>query len=348
MSDIGKMPDDPGPKRISKSLILVVVGIVIAASAILLNVNFDSTPKTPQTQTSRIDELKNAAKGISAKIPKQTGLPSFDVVRVSPNGDAVFAGRAVPGSTVVILDGDKEIGRVVADSRGEWVFIPIGPLQPGNRSFGLKMLVEGKEPILSKSVVALAVPEHGRTLAGGSASGESQALAVLVPRDGKGQSRVLQKPSTSETALDISIDSVDYDDKGALSISGRSKPGAQVRVYIDNAFVGQSKSDKNGLWVLSPDTPVSPGLHALRADQVDDKGGVLARTEIPFSRAEETAAMKPGSFVVVQPGNSLWRLARRTYGQGVQYTLIFEANKNQIRNPNLIYPGQVFALPSGK
>ena len=47
----------------------------------------------------------------------------------------------------------------------------------------------------------------------------------------------------------------------------------------------------------------------------------------------------------VQPGNSLWRLARRSYGEGLRYTDIYEANKDQIRNPDLIYPGQVFVLP---
>ncbi|HCR67353.1 MAG TPA: hypothetical protein DIW38_12725, partial [Oceanicaulis sp.] len=49
--------------------------------------------------------------------------------------------------------------------------------------------------------------------------------------------------------------------------------------------------------------------------------------------------------VIVQPGNSLWRIARRLYGEGLQYTVIYEANRDQIRDPNLIYPGQVFSAP---
>ena len=51
-------------------------------------------------------------------------------------------------------------------------------------------------------------------------------------------------------------------------------------------------------------------------------------------------------FIVVQPGNSLWRLARKTFGSGFGYTTIYEANKDQIKDPNLIFPGQVFVLPS--
>ena len=55
--------------------------------------------------------------------------------------------------------------------------------------------------------------------------------------------------------------------------------------------------------------------------------------------------MAPGTFIIVQPGNSLWRLARRSYGSGFQYAVIFEANRDQIKDPDLIYPGQVFTMP---
>ena len=44
-------------------------------------------------------------------------------------------------------------------------------------------------------------------------------------------------------------------------------------------------------------------------------------------------------------GNSLWRIARRAYGSGFDYIIIYRANQDQIRNPDLIYPGQVFKLP---
>ena len=49
--------------------------------------------------------------------------------------------------------------------------------------------------------------------------------------------------------------------------------------------------------------------------------------------------------MAVEAGNSLWRIAQRRYGQGTAYTLIYQANKANIRDPNLIYPGQVFSMP---
>src|SRR5207237_1126057 len=59
--------------------------------------------------------------------------PSFDVVKVSPAGTAVIAGRAEPGAKVVVRDGDKPLGEVTADRRGEWVLVIEQPMGPGDR-----------------------------------------------------------------------------------------------------------------------------------------------------------------------------------------------------------------------
>ena len=143
----------------------------------------------------------------------------------------------------------------------------------------------------------------------------------------------------------LSVDTVDYDDAGRLSLSGRAPPGALVQLYLNNRFIGRTRAGSDGIWRISPNRTVVPGLYTLRVDHVDANGKVLARMAFPFARAEPLTGIRPGTVVVVQPGNSLWRLARRAYGAGMQYTMIFEANRDQIRDPDLIYPGQVFTLP---
>ena len=90
---------------------------------------------------------------------------------------------------------------------------------------------------------------------------------------------------------------------------------------------------------------VAPGTYKLRADKVDPAGKVAARRETRFVRSAGFGDLPADSVVFVQSGNSLWRLARRTYGSGIRYSVIYEANRSQIRNPNLIYPGQVFFVP---
>ena len=65
----------------------------------------------------------------------------------------------------------------------------------------------------------------------------------------------------------------------------------------------------------------------------------------PAPAVAVVAEAKPPTQIVIQPGNNLWRLSRQIYGKGMMYTVIYEANKSQIRKPGLIYPGQVFLTP---
>jgi nucleoid-associated protein YgaU len=45
-------------------------------------------------------------------------------------------------------------------------------------------------------------------------------------------------------------------------------------------------------------------------------------------------------------GDNLWRISRTTYGNGARYSVIYAANRKQISDPDMIYPGQIFVLPS--
>ncbi len=309
--------------------------------------------------------------------------PSFDVVRVNELGDAVIAGRAEPRSVVILYDGDREIGRVVADSRGEWVYVSDRPLSPGQHEIGL-LAQSGPQSRLSDQVVVLIAPEPRQDIAGRPSEGDAERekpLALLVPRDEIGATTVLQSPpaadagqgaerpasgsgradiassgiaptaegadsgSASGTGAPVSIDVVDYDESGRLIVSGRSAPETDVRLYLDNEYVGTARTGVDGSFQVQPADPVEPGVYALRVDEVSEAGAVTARAETPFQRADEVTALPGYRRVVVQPGNSLWRLARRVYGQGIQYTVIYQANTGQIRNPDLIYPGQIFNVP---
>lgn len=182
---------------------------------------------------------------------------------------------------------------------------------------------------------------------------QSAALVVVVPSaDESGTaSQVLQQPSPPASegiqVGELALESIDYDESGRAIIAGRAPAGASVIVYLDDQPIGVGRADESNRWVVRPDQPVAPGLHRLRVDQVLTDGTVIARVETPFSRAaaEETERLVQSGSVVVQPGNSLWRISRRLYGKGVRYTVIYEANKGQIRDPDLIYPGQIFTVP---
>ncbi|WP_343055011.1 LysM peptidoglycan-binding domain-containing protein [Azospirillum oleiclasticum] len=297
--------------------------------------------------------------------------PRFDVVRVTPDGEAVIAGRATPGSTVTVRDGVDPLGDVTADRRGEWVLLPGRPLPAGSRELSLTERAGHATPVASERVVVLVVPEHDRDIAGRPVAEPAGALAVAVPRAGTGAATVLQVPPAAAEALradatpgtaatvvpppaaqlplppgGVSVETLDYDREGRVALGGRGRPGGSVQLYLDNVLVGRAHTDPNGRWRLSPDRPIDPGLYTLRADQVAEDGKVTARVEMPVQMSDVPPDLPEGRSIVVQPGHSLWRIAMKSYGDGYRYTTIYQANREQIRDPDLIYPGQIFAVPA--
>lgn len=255
--------------------------------------------------------------------------PSFDVVRIGERGDAVLAGRAMPKAEVVILDGGKEIGRTIADGRGEWVFVPSNPMPPGARQLTLRAQNPDGTVVESGAPVVLVVPER-----------PGEQILAFKPLPGGG-AKLLIGPPLGEGG--ISIDIVEVDDKGKLFIGGRGPKGGKVHVYLGNDFVGAADVGGDGSWKVVSKLPAAKSI-TVRADLVDAKGKVLARVEMPVA-AQGTLHAGADTAVVVSAGNSLWRIARRIYGAGEAYTIIYQANKDHIRDPDLIYPGQVFQLP---
>ncbi|MEO3429478.1 Ig-like domain-containing protein [Pelagibius sp. CAU 1746] len=289
----------------------------------------------------------------AARDGEDSEAPSFDVVRVEKTGETVIAGRAKPDSEVNVTTEDgQSLGRARADGSGSWAIVAETPLAPGSHEIGIEAQDGEGETRLSEEVVVVVVPEAAKEEESAAASREpkarDQVLAVLTPRQGQGASKVLPQAPEAEDGIaagDLVLDSVDYDETGRMTVGGRAVPGSRLRVYLDNRLVGEAVAGPEGRWAHAPEQPVAEGLHNLRVDQVGPDGGVQARVETPFSREAVRVAAADEDFVIVQPGNSLWRIARRTYGSGIRYTVIYQANKGQIRDPDLIYPGQVFEVP---
>lgn len=183
------------------------------------------------------------------------------------------------------------------------------------------------------------------------ADGAAPAV-LLVEEDGV---RVIQPAPgvpSPEVMSTVALDTISYDAEGEVALAGRSAgEGAFVRVYLDNTPITTSRIAEDGSWRAGlPE--VDTGVYTLRVDEVDADGTVTSRVETPFQREDPEAvaevrgaAESPVSVVTVQPGSNLWRIAEARYGAGILYVQVFEANRDRIRDPDLIYPGQVFDLP---
>ena len=151
----------------------------------------------------------------------------------------------------------------------------------------------------------------------------------------------------------IQLDTIGYSDGGVVQLAGRASVEAvEVRVYLNNRSIARLPVDRNGSW--RGDLPgIDAGVYTLRVDALDEGGSVTSRLETPFKReapevlaAAASGSDGPVSAITVQTGDTLWAIARDRYGEGVLYVRVFEANRTSIRDPDLIYPGQVFDLPS--
>jgi nucleoid-associated protein YgaU len=352
-------------------------------------------------------------------------LPGFDVVRVSPEGDAVIAGQAEPGSEIQIRVDEVQAASAMADAQGK--FVALFTLAPSAlpRILTLQsVLADGRRLASADSVVLAPTPEpppvalaeaadpatdaadpatdaadpttdaadpavdvadpaaQTKTAEAAAAPAEASAAEAVAAADpvaaapapaaadvapavpapapqaalllSDGGARVLQAAGGEDIdPRNVTIDAISYSTKGDVQLSGRGQSEGFVRLYLDNEPLMDTEIAPDGTWDGTLPA-VAAGQYLLRADQLDAQGEVLSRYETPFQREspEVLAAAAPGGAdapmaakITVQPGFTLWGIARQNYGSGVMYVQVYEANKQMIGDPDLIYPGQVFNVP---
>jgi nucleoid-associated protein YgaU len=302
------------------------------------------------------------------------GVPTFDVARIEPSGDAVIAGRATPGATVELLRNGEVHDHVVADQSGQ--FVMIAPRLPsGTYDLTLRARQADGKQVTSKQSVAVALEPR---------STERPVVALVTPNK---PTVVLSQPADAKTTPGaLVVEAVEIEPGGKFHVSGQARPGAALRLYLNDSFITSVTAAPDGRFAVTINEGVAAGNYRVRVDEASASGTVRARAEVPFSAPETTASLstpstasrRPDSAVTQQPqlaaaggtvlpdtgappsavvvpkittttvsrGDSLWRLSQNSYGAGTRYAVIYKANKGQIRNPNLIYPGQVFVLPA--
>lgn len=337
-----------------RPLLIAGSGVVAVMVAIVLNMILVDQPPppivppptTPATLPATAVPITDAPPdSVAPAIPPAPAAvqPSFDVVRVEPSGAAVLAGRGLPGARVVIRSGEAMVGEGKADGRGDWVIVPAQPLAPGTHELTVEMETADGAIGTGDDVVVIVVPPP-------AASGDTP-LAVKTSRRALTPSTVLQS-GAGEPPGALAIETVDGSADGRLTIGGRAAPHSRVRLYLGNAFLGETAADSLGLWRFTPGTPLPDGELGLRADQMTDRGKVAARAVVPLRLVNGAILVKvrrsAGEKIVVERGDSLWQIARAVYGDGVAYTVIYDANRQQIADPDLIFPGQVFEVPAAQ
>ena len=309
--------------------------------------------------------------------------PTFDIVRVDQFGTAIVAGRAPAGSRIeAVVDGRVASSQAVGNN-GQFAMIFSIETESDTLAIGLQAALPDGQLINSEETVFVVIP-HGRIAAAvaGMADGtpvdtiaspeeppatnladltDFQPSVLLANNQGV---RLIQ-PSLPEEEDRLLVEIVSYDERGEVFIAGSTKSdGGVVNIYLDDTLVKSRQFSAGGSWWADL-AEVEAGRYRMRIEEVDLSGEIVATAEMPFQKespqhaldllatvsqneADSAEDLDQGpiiSLIAVQRGFTLWGISRKQYGLGRLYVNIFNANLDQIEDPDLIFPGQIFVLP---
>ncbi len=346
----------------------------ISVPEVTVGISSEPAPQpAPATPTAPEVDVTGDPQAPAAQEPAGPVAPRFDLVRVEEDGTAVIAGQAGTGGMVYLVVDGQRVDATETPTQDNSAFVLFADLPPKAQPqvLQLALVTQDGQDVISEEKVFLsprlvaAVDADAVTIdtAPAAAPAEDTPVETATPApaddqtvsvdpqvliaDADGDVRVLASPVAT-----VALDTIQYDLEGEVDIGGRAVGDGFVRVYLDNKPITTSRIESDGFWNISLPN-VDTGVYTLRVDELDETGTVTSRVETPFQRESPealTAFSEPGSAfemkaMTVQPGTTLWAMAVAKYGDGTQFMKVFEANRDTIRDPNLIFPGQIFDLP---
>ncbi len=337
-----------------------------------------------QEDAPEVEEAEPAPEPAAEEVQAVAVAPDPVEFRFEPDGAVLVMGTADPSAPVALMLDGAEVMRVQVAEDGaflataflghsDWPRIlrvvgdPDGAALMAERTFVLDANPAPAPEENQTDTVALVedpvsededTSDTGEAPAPAAAEPPPPAVPAILALTDEGVEVVqpaIEVDAAPEVMSTVALDTITYDPGGDVILQGRALVDGFVQVYVDNAPVSLLPVDADGTW--RGDLPdVDTGVHTLRVDEIADDGTVVSRIETPFLREDpaavaevmEEALEAPGVTIAtrtVQPGATLWAIAEERYGAGILYVSVFEANRDRIRNPDLIYPGQVFVLP---
>ena len=336
------------------------------ASEANVSVEVDSVAEAQTDPVGQVDVATETNQSVSTAEPETdtaTSTQSVEIAKTDVSEDAVSAEKTSSEETLAQKTNEEEqVAKIepIIEEPEETVTdenstVVTEPATVATQETETETAVIETVPAQSETVAKAEVSEDGaeiQTLPAEETEKEENTEEPLVVIAGKDGVKVVQS-SKQNSSQDVSVDAISYDETGEVSLTGRGKPSQIVRIYLNNMPISTAAMDATGQWSTAL-SEIDAGIYTLRVDELDKTGNVVSRLETPFKRERRedlaaylTSVDEPAriNVVTVQPGNTLWAIARKRYGRGILYVRVFEENKDKIRNPDLIYPGQVFSLP---
>jgi nucleoid-associated protein YgaU len=270
---------------------------------------------------------------------------SFDIVRIDRDGASVLAGRSEPDKIIRIYNEGILIGEGKADKNGQWVIIIDEKIpneilnltvSSANNLDDIEIFSDQVVTIMPNQVEYEYLIENGK---------KNNNDIVLLTQEDKASQILSDDPSFLQDENKVNIRTIDYNEE-KLILGGNAEVNTDINAYIDNKYVGTTRSDDFGKWTLNIKENIIPGDYEIRADMIGDGNFVIARTRTKFtSLFDDLTNDFQLNSITIKPGDNLWNISRTKYGSGMQYTVLYLANSNQIVDPDLIFPGQILMVP---
>ena len=308
-----------------------------------------------QNQDNSEDKTLTINKETIKEVDKEE--TKVDILRVDESGITIIAGSADPSTTVEAKINNQTIGKSQVNKDGE--FVITGEVSSSDQPQELEIITKEEKEEKTEKIVSKEPVENEEDWVY-----ETKSFIILPGLIKNNNENEMQKERLDDVRIfevqqtdillkeefkninveQLTLDRIKYSENGTAILYGRARTDMNVMVYLNNEFKMKTIPGKDGSWDVDLGI-ISPGIYKLRIDETTINGDVKFRIETPFK--QETKELLDKMFtkaITVQPGNSLWRIARRIYGKGIMYLDIYNKNSHLIKDPDLIYPGQIFSL----
>ena len=338
----------------SKVIYFLFGGGVLAGIALLVALYQPNPVEEKDIVVPLVKEVTDA-KPIETKASrKQSGdIIKLEVIRVRPDGSLVIAGKGLPNSKVEIISGSTIIATTTSDNIGEFVAVPEKQLKSGEYLLAFRQTTKDNKVTIANEAVAINVTGGLNDI----------PIVAIIDSEGKIGARVIQAPGLKKTKEkvikenkgnkenkdkpEVSILAFTYDIKvGQLILSGTAFGGVQINGGYSGKEISSTKI-LNDEWSLTIPGKLILGKQKVSVILLGKNGNVLSKNSLNISgKSIKNANGK--TFVIVQKGDALWNIAYNRLGLGKRYMDIVKLNSDKIKNPDLIYPKQLFVIPFRK
>ena len=335
----------------SKVIYLFFLGIFIAIGTILYVIYQPSINEEKKISVPVVNKILDAKPVISEKnkLNKQHKLINFGTIRVNPQGGVVIAGKVFPNTQVEIISNGNVIAKTISEKTGEFVAVSKKPLNAGDHILAFRITTPDKKIQIANEAIAIKISKgKDRIPIVAIIDAEAKMGAKVVQAPGlerKKNNRIIKKsklPLNLEPKISI-LSLTNNINLKQIILTGYSLGGIQVDAMISGKEVFSGKIIDNEWSVTLPNQLIS-GKQTLVARLIGKNGKTLSKDKITlFGKIIKDSEGR--TIAVVQKGDALWKIAYQRLGGGDKYFDILKLNKDAIKNPDLIFPKQLFVLP---